>query len=110
MAIRLRAQKISIDAPRSAADPWVHVIVQRVELDAEGNEINVVDRWGTLSKSLPAAYEEIHSFVEPCPNVPEGQISGAAVGEAIKNFTAHWIASQYNGVIQPNGDVHLQEV
>lgn len=95
---RLRAQQIIIDLPRVNSEPWVNVIVQRVELDEEGRDDNVVDRWGSLNKRLSEFALDTYAYFEAIP-VESGRISGYAMSDAVAQAVIQWMAEKYNGTI-----------
>ena len=106
--VKLRTQKISISIPRINSEPWVYLIVQRVELDENGKEINVVDRWGTVNKQLSAVATDVFTYFEPIPVPnPANMISAFAIADAIKVVAVHWIQEKYGGTINQDGDVVL---
>lgn len=92
--------------PRTTSEPFINVTVQRIELDVEGNEINVVDRWGYVYKRLSLVAMDIVPYFEYAPNIVN-MISIFGIADAIKETATAWIIEKYGGVQQPNGDVIL---
>lgn len=107
--IKLRTQQIIIDMPRSISEPWMNLVVQRIDLSPDGSvELNVVDRWGTINKKLSDVALEVNSYFEVLP-LNSGEITVFGLADGIKSVATKWIVEKYGGTIQPNGDVHLEE-
>lgn len=82
------------------------ITVQRVELDAAGNEMNVIDRWGTINKRLSAVALQVEPYFEVLPLEP-GQITVFGIADAIKSTAIDWIIEKYGGSKNAAGDVIL---
>ena len=106
MTVQLRAQQITIDLPRKTSEPWIHIVVQRCELDEEGNELNVVDRWGSIHKKLSDAATEIYPYRE-FAGVPDGHISVYGTSMAITSIARAWITQKYGGHVNARGEIVL---
>jgi len=107
MTIKLRTQQIVIDVPRATSEPWVHLTVQRVELDDNGKELNVVDRWGTANRRLSEIALDTVSYFEPVPGLDANTMTMFALADAIKSAATDWIIEKYGGTKNANGDVIL---
>lgn len=107
MTTRLRTQQIIIDLPRSSSEPWINLVVQRVELDDSGNEINVVDRWGSVNKRLSLVASEISNYTEIVPELNDKSISVYGISSAMTCIAVNWIVEKYGGTITSNGDIEL---
>ena len=105
MRTKLRTQKIAIDLPRVNSEPWILITVQRVDVDDNGKEVNVVDRWGTINKRLSAVALEVYPYFEVIPGL-DNALSVFAIADAIKETAIAWIVEKYGGT-NINGDVFL---
>tara|TARA_R110000851_G_C13102760_1_gene569228 strand:- start:11909 stop:12226 length:318 start_codon:yes stop_codon:yes gene_type:complete len=104
--IKLRTQHILIEMPRTDSEPFIHVTVQRIELDVNGVEINVVDRFGHVYKPLSTVALEVVKYYEPVPCEADC-ISVFGIADGIKSIATKWIIEKYGGIEQPNGDIYL---
>ena len=104
--IKLRTQQIIIEMPRTTSEPFINITIQRIELDENGNEANVVDRWGHIYKRLSLTALEVVPYFEVVP-WEVGSISVFGIADAIKEVASAWIIQKYGGVQQPNGDIIL---
>ena len=100
MAFKLRAQQITIETPKEGAEPWVHVVVQRVEFQGE-NIRNTIDRYDTFSKRL----SEIAAEVVPYISATDGYINAYELSRAVSAFVIKWLIEKYGGEVQANGDL-----
>jgi len=107
MITKVRAQQIIIDIPRTDSEPWIRVVVQRVELDDNHVEINVVDRWDSFNKRLSQVALEINKYTEVIP-VIIGEISLYGLSDGIKEAVTSWLVENYNGILSDNGEVIIQ--
>ena len=104
MLTKLRAQKITIEIPRRDAEPWVHVTVQRVEMDDDLNELNVVDRWDTFSLRFSEVATNIKTFSDPVLGTG-GNISTAGIANALTTAVIQWMMDIHGGEVIENGDL-----
>ncbi len=107
MPVRLRTQRISIDLPQVDSEPWVQLIVQRINLDDSGNVLSVIDRWDQVNKKLSEVALEAYPYFEVIPDLQNNLISGFGIADAIKGAALNWIADKYNGTIVDNDVVLL---
>lgn len=104
MPFKLRAQQITIDIPRSTSEPWVLITVQRVELNPDGSDLHVIDRWGTVNQKLANRYFDIlpvHDPIDPGYDF----ISVAGIASAIKVAAVLWIQEKYGGTVDAEGNL-----
>ena len=100
----LRSQQIIIDLPRMSSEPWIHITVQRVEMDDNRNIINTIDRWGEIHRQLFSINSEIYDFQDPlAPG--DGQISALGLAGAITAAAVAWIVQEYGGDVNEQGDI-----
>ena len=103
MIRRLRTQQIIIDLPRTESEPWIHLIIQQVDTDEEtGKDINVVDRYGRVSKKL----SEVATDIIPYEDAVVGHndnLSTLGLSHAITVMATTWIIGKYGGSVDDHG-------
>ena len=93
----LRTQQLYIDLPKPGAEPWVNLIVQRVEMSDDFTSVlNTVDRWGQVSARLSAIALRIYPITDPVQPGP-GLISAAGIAEALTLAAIDLIIEKYGG-------------
>jgi len=97
----LRTQQLYIDLPTPGSEPWLNIIVQYVEMDADYKPINVVDRWGQVNARVATMAANAYPLVDPVP-VPDGMISGAAIINSFTMATIELIVGKYGGTFDPS--------
>lgn len=98
MPSRLRSQKIEIDLPTELSEPWVHVVVQKLILNNEGNTIQTLDRNSHIYKSINDYAMQLVNFTDPVTQ-QQYTISGAGLGQAITNMVLTWMDEKFDGQI-----------
>ena len=107
MLIKVRAQQITIDAPRSSAEPWMNVVVQKVFFDENTNEeIQVVDRYSMINKRLSVVANLIVPYTDPVTSIA-GLISATGINSALTEIVNTWLITEFNGVLT-NGDIIVE--
>lgn len=104
MAVHLRASKISIDIPTKDAEPWVFAVVQRVEVDEEGNAIHTNDRVENVYRRFSKVYGEMETIFDPIQQ-KEVTISGAGMALFIGRFVDDWIKEDMGGEFDEDGNL-----
>ena len=104
--IKLRTQQIIIEMPRTDSEPWIHIVIQRIDVSETGVESNVIDRWDQINKRLSEVALQVEPYFEVVP-WEVGQISVFGVADAIKNIATTWIIEKHGGALNSNGDVIL---
>jgi len=104
MITKVRAQQITIDITRTDSEPWIRVVVQRVEMDDNHFELNVVDRWDSFNKRLSQIALEVNKYTEVV-SVNSEEISLYGLSDGIKEAVTRWLVEEYNGTISPTGEV-----
>lgn len=103
MIRRLRTQQIIIDLPRTEAEPWIHLIVQLVDTDEDtGEDINVVDRYGRVSKKLSEVATDIIQY-EDAVLQHSDNMSTLGLSDAISRMAVTWIIGKYGGAVDERG-------
>ena len=105
-SVKLRVQQIIIDLPRSNSERWIHMTIQRVELDDDGNEANVVDRWGQISQKMSDVFAEAHPYSDPITG-GSGLLSVAGTAVAISSVALAWMTERWGGTVNELGDLIL---
>lgn len=102
MKTRLRTQQIYIDLPTPDSEPWLNIIVQRVEMDDNYQTKNIVDRWGAVNERLSKIATNIYPYSDPL-QPPQCYISVAGLGEALTIAAMDLIIKKYGGTIDEHG-------
>ena len=104
--IKLRTQKIIIEMPRTTSEPFINITIQRIELDDNGKEVNVNDRYDAIYKKLSDVALESVPYFEVLPlNI--NNISVYGIADAIKEVATKWIIEKHGGTVSSNGDIIL---
>ena len=94
----LRTQQIYIDLPVPGAEPWVNLIIQRVEMSDDFQQVlNTVDRWGQVSARVSAIALRTYPLIDPV-HPPAGTISAAGIAESLTIAAIGLIIEKYGGV------------
>lgn len=96
----LRTQQLYIDMPVPGAEPWVNLIIQRVEMDDSYKVLNVVDRWGQVNARLSVIATQVYPLADPVP-CPPGNISVAGIASALTTAAIDLIVQKYGGRFDP---------
>lgn len=105
--VKIRSSQITIEVPKEGAEPWIRVVVQRVEKN--GDIVNTVDRWDSFNKRMSDLAGEMYPM-PPTVDCESGVFSFLDVGQAITTVVVMWLAERYNGTIDPvTGDVIIEE-
>lgn len=95
----LRTQQIYIDLPTPGAEPWINLIIQRVEVSDDYQQVhNTVDRWGQVSARMGAIAMRTYPLVDPV-HPPAGTISAAGIAEALTLAAIDLIIEKYGGAL-----------
>jgi len=92
----LRTQQLFIDLPTPGSEPWVNIIVQRVEYDDQLQPMNVVDRWGQVNARLSSIALNPYPLNDPVQPAA-GMISAAGIAEALTMAAIDLIIKKYGG-------------
>jgi len=102
MQARLRVQQICIDMPKASNEPWVNLTVQRVEMNEQGQDVNVIDRWGQVNTRLSDIYGMIVRRHDPlCSSLDE--MSGAGVAQGITAIAISLVIAKFGGTLNEKG-------
>ena len=107
MITRLRTQQMYIDLPTPDSEPWLNLIVQRVEMDDNYVTKNIVDRWGSVNVKLSNIYTSVYPLQDPVP-VPAGYVSVAGLAAGLTIAAMDLIAKKYDGRIDENGFIIVE--
>ncbi len=97
MRTKLRTQQVVIDMPKEGQDIWMHITLQKVDKDEEGNILNVSPRKEQIHRSVSKMATEVYTFFDPVLQ-KETTISGAGVHMAMAEAILGWTAEEFNGV------------
>lgn len=107
MKARLRTQQMYIDLPTPDSEPWLNLIVQRVEMDDEYKTLNVVDRWGQVNARMSDMALQCYSYNDPV-YPPSGVISVAGLAEALTVACVDLIIKKYGGSVDEHGYIMVE--
>jgi len=91
----LRAQQIIIDMPVAGQEPWISVVLQDVQTDANGVVIQTVDRVGIIHRPLSKVAAEIDSVIDPVLGGRSKKLTVAGTAALIKSAVVRWIGEDY---------------
>ncbi len=104
--VKLRPQKITLDIPEEWGEPWINIVVQRIERN--GDIVNTVDRWDSFTFRL----QDVADLEYPIPqsiDFDSGVFCTRSLGEAITTVALIWIADKYGGQLRPPGEVVIED-
>lgn len=105
--LKVRAQKVTIETPREGAEPWIRVIVQRVE--KTGDIVNTVDRWDSFNKRLSDVAAQAFPIPGSFRTHDETFITVYDVATSISTVVIGWLLERYGGSVDAEGNVILEE-
>jgi len=91
----LRAQQIVIDMPVAGQEPWISVVLQDVQMDANGGVVQTVDRVGIIHRPLSKVAAEINTITDPVLQGPDKKVTVAGTAALIKSAVIRWIGEDY---------------
>ena len=94
MTEKLRSSKITIEIPKVDSEPWVHVTVNKMFLDDDGEMTNNQPRFDYISKPLSSVGTEIYTFMDPVTQ-QEVTISGYGLASAITSYVKNTIEEKH---------------
>ena len=97
MRTKLRTQQVIIDMPKEGQDIWMHITLQRVDKDEDGNIVNVNPRNEQIHKVASKMATDIYTFFDPIQQ-KEMTISGAGIHMAMAEAILGWTAEDFDGV------------
>ena len=106
MITKLRASKIAIEMPKETSEVWVHITVQKVYKDDNGNTINVIPRWNYISFPLEEIGTELFTFDDPVTQETHNN-TGYGVASALGVIVIQHMLSTYGGTVTEDGDLIL---
>ena len=104
MKTKLRASKISIEKPREDSEVWVHVTIQQVFKDENGNTVNIIPRYDYISKPLKDFMPENYNYYDPITGELR-TISGVQVMFIISSVVLEWMQEKYGGTVDEEGNL-----
>ena len=108
MITRIRSQQIYIDLPTPDSEPWINIIVQRVEMSDDYETMNVVDRWDQVNERLSDIITETYQYSDPVTSTP-WHISTAGLADAITKLATKLIISKCGGYVDDKGYIIIEE-
>lgn len=102
--IKLRISQMTIEMPKEQSEPWIRVVVQRIE--KIGGRVNTVDRWDSFhyrlsdiaDKQIPSQREEEHNM-----------ISGLEIATHLTVMATVWLLEKYGGKINAQGELIIED-
>lgn len=104
MITKLRASKIAIETPREGAETWVHITIQQVIKDDEGNIKNIIPRYDYISFPLQDIGVDFYSAMDPLTQ-QNIEVSGYGTASLIGAIVIKEMLKKYEGTVTPEGDV-----
>jgi len=97
MRKQIRTQQVIIDMPKESDDIWIHLTLNELEKDADGNIINESPRNKFIHRSINDMITDVYTFYDPVLQ-KEIQISGIGVHSAIAEALCKWTLEDFGGV------------
>ena len=97
MRTKLRTQQVIIDMPKEGQDIWLHITLQQVDKDEDGNIVNVSPRNQQIHKTVSGTATEIHTIFDPVLQ-KDITISGAGIHMALADAILNWTVDDFDGV------------
>lgn len=94
MTEQYRASKITIEIPKEDSEPWVHLTVNKMYIDAKGNIVNDIPRYDYISKPLSEVAFNEYTLVDPVMG-GDITISGYGIANAITAYVDKHIKEKY---------------
>jgi hypothetical protein len=102
---KLRTQQIVIDIPKTTAEPWFTMIVQRLILDDDGAVIQIVGRERQFNRRFSKVMMETADIQDPVTGLV-GTISVAGAAQLLTSLITTWLLEEYPGAtVNGNNDV-----
>ena len=107
MKTKLRASKITIERPNPniESDVWVRLTIQRVIYDDNNKIINIIPRYGFITKPLRDFMGDIYPYKDASDELQA--ISGLNVMLILTGIVIKWIEEKYNITADETGDLWL---
>ena len=96
MRTKLRTQQVVIDMPKEGQDIWMHITLQKVDKDDEGNTVNVSPRNEQIHKIASKMATDMYTFFDPVQQ-KDITISGAGIHMAMAEAILNWTAEEFDG-------------
>ncbi len=103
--IKVRASHITIEVPKEGAEPWISVMVQRIE--SNGKIVNTVDNYDRFNKRMSVVAFDIYTL-PPQYAIAGDQFSLVNISAMINIVVLNWLCVRYDGTVNSNGDVIIE--
>lgn len=103
--IKVRASSIKIEVPKERAEPWVSVMVQRVEQN--GSIINTIDNYDRFNKRMTGVESDTYQS-GAVSSTADGKFAFSDVATMLNIVVINWLAERYNGSIDTEGNVVIE--
>lgn len=94
MVYEYRASKITIEIPKPDSEPWVHLAINKLEVDDNGTLINTYPMFAYISKPLSQVGMEMFSFLDPVYQ-SDVTVSGYGLAKAITSYVEKNIEEKF---------------
>jgi len=106
MITKLRISKISIETPKEGSETWIHMTVQKVFKDEDGNTVNVIPRFDYISIPYNKIGTDMYSGYDPLTNTKIEE-SGYGIASLITSVAIKLMMEKYGGTVNEKGDLVL---
>lgn len=89
-----RASKITIEVPKEHSEPWVHLTINKMFKDDEGNLTNEIPRFDYISKPLSQVATNMYEYLDPIQR-QTFNISGYGLAQAITSYVDKHLKEKY---------------
>jgi len=95
MLIKYRASKITIEIPKPQSEPWVHIVINKMEVDEETNNVlNAYPQFEYISNPLSRVGTDILRFGDPVSQELVS-ISGYGIASALTAYVKQVVNDKY---------------
>jgi len=104
MITKLRASKITIETPSEGSVAWVHIQIQKVFKDNNGNTTNVIPRYDYISVPLHEIGMNFYNGFDPVTQ-ENHNISGYGSADLISSIVIELMKEKYGGELDEVGNL-----
>lgn len=104
MITKLRASKITIEAPKENSETWVHITIQQIIKDDNEKVINIIPRYDYISIPLDKFGMNVYSGHDLITQ-SDINASGYGIAGLIASVVLNKMLEKYGGKVTLQGDL-----
>ena len=90
--------------PKEDSEVWVHITIQKVYKDEDGNTKNIIPRWEYISFPLKNIGLDSYSFNDPITKEAHTN-TGYGISSALYAIVIKEMLNKYGGTVTETGDL-----